>query len=154
MQSDYAWIAAMRTVPVKAEPAAHQSAEANHFHPNAAGARAWGDAQPNASHTHYDPHGSESESLTACGPSAAFADTGAPEVDSAAGAGIAASPLSPAAWPFVQRERSGTPVLHPVPRCAKILEAPAPRSPCARWPRCILLSAHRSAACAGRLKIA
>ena len=119
MQSDYAWIQAMQTVPVKTD-AAHQIAHSNDVPPIGGGARAWGSAQPmHASHAQYDQHGSESESLTACGPSAAFADTDVPEVDSAAGAEVATLVLSPAAWPFVQRERPGTPVLHPVPRCAK-----------------------------------
>lgn len=114
MQSDYAWIKAMGTTPlVKAEPAF----ESKDVPLIGAGARAWGDSEAvNASPAQYDHHGSESESLTACANTAAFVDTDAPEVDSAAGTGVAASPLSPAAWPFVQREHADTPVQHPVPR--------------------------------------
>lgn len=121
MQSDYAWVKAMHTTPlVKAEPA-RQSADVPLIGP---GAHAWGDGEAvNKSPAQSDQHGSESESFTATGATAAFADTDAPEVDSAAATRVAASPLSPAAWPFVQREHADTPVLHPVPRCAKVLEA-------------------------------
>ena len=109
MQSDYAWLEAVRSFPVK--PAEAQSS-ADVYATEAGLPSAWG---ASASPAQFEQHGSESESLTAHG-HAAFQDTSAPEVDSATGAGDGQSPVSPAAWPFLERKRPGTPVLHPVPR--------------------------------------
>ena len=63
-----------------------------------------------------EQHGSESESLTACGGAAAFGGNSAPEVDSAARQTADHGPVSPARWPFMERKRPGTPVEHPIPR--------------------------------------
>ena len=113
MQADYAWLAAVRDFPVKP---AHQSADAFAFGSNLS---IWGSGMEcNVSPAHFEQQSSESESLTACGAAAAFGGNSAPEVDSATGTAQESSPLSPAAWPFLERKRPGTPVLHPVPRCA------------------------------------
>lgn len=113
MQIDYAWLHAMRNIPVKPSPA-----EPAQKSTDAIGAGAfYGSPAMNVSPAHYEQHGSESESLTACGDTAVnFGGVDTGEVDSGAGAGVAASPLSPAAWPFVQRQCPGTPVSNPLPR--------------------------------------
>ena len=113
MQADYAWLQGTTSqYPVKSQPA-ERSADF------AFGVTLplWrGDVDYEAAPSQIEQHGSESESLTACGGAAAFGGNSAPEVDSRAGQAADHGLVSPAQWPFMERKRPGTAVQHPIPR--------------------------------------
>jgi hypothetical protein len=113
MQTDYAWLQGMAAhFPVK-----HQPAERSADFAFGDTLPLWrGDVDYEAAPSQIEQHGSESESLTACGGAAAFGGNSAPEVDSAAGQAADHGLISPARWPFMERKRPGTAVQHPIPR--------------------------------------
>ena len=106
MQADYAWLQGMASqYPVKSQPA-ERSADF------ACGVTLplWrGDVDYEAAPSQIEQHGSESESLTACGAAAAFGghdSVFAPDAEVDSGAGQAADHgiVSPAQWPFMERK--------------------------------------------------